>query len=84
MTKRIRESNFTVSPIHGEMSQKEREGVMNEFRNSSIDNYRYIGTGIDVKQISLVINYDLPNSRENYIHRIGRSERFGRKGLAIN
>lgn len=40
--------------------------------------------GIDVQQVSLVINYDLPSNRENYIHRIGRSGRFGRKGVAIN
>ncbi len=40
--------------------------------------------GIDVQQVSLVINYDLPTNRENYIHRIGRSGRYGRKGVAIN
>lgn len=40
--------------------------------------------GIDVQNVSLVINYDLPGNRENYIHRIGRSGRFGRKGVAIN
>ena len=40
--------------------------------------------GIDVQQVSLVINYDLPMNRENYLHRIGRSGRFGRKGVAIN
>ena len=40
--------------------------------------------GIDVQQVSLVINYDIPTNRENYIHRIGRSGRFGRKGVAIN
>ena len=40
--------------------------------------------GLDVQQVSLVINYDLPNNRELYIHRIGRSGRFGRKGVAIN
>ena len=39
---------------------------------------------IDVQQVSLVINYDLPTNRENYIHRIGRGGRFGRKGAAIN
>lgn len=43
-----------------------------------------LARGIDVSQVSLVINYDLPNSRELYIHRIGRSGRFGRKGVAIN
>lgn len=42
------------------------------------------GRGIDISQVTLVINYDLPNSRELYIHRIGRSGRFGRKGVAIN
>ena len=42
------------------------------------------GRGIDVQQVSLVINYDLPTNRELYIHRIGRSGRFGRKGVAIN
>lgn len=43
-----------------------------------------LARGIDVQQVSLVINYDLPNNRELYIHRIGRSGRFGRKGVAIN
>jgi translation initiation factor 4A len=43
-----------------------------------------IARGIDVQQVSLVINFDLPTNRENYIHRIGRSGRFGRKGVAIN
>lgn len=43
-----------------------------------------LARGIDVQQVSLVINYDLPNSRELYIHRIGRSGRYGRKGVAIN
>ena len=42
------------------------------------------GRGLDVQQVSLVICYDLPTSRELYIHRIGRSGRFGRKGVAIN
>ena len=42
------------------------------------------GRGIDISQVTLVINYDLPNSRELYIHRIGRSGRFGRRGVAIN
>ena len=44
----------------------------------------FCNLGIDVQQVSLVINYDLPNSRELYIHRIGRSGRFGRKGVAIS
>jgi len=43
-----------------------------------------LARGIDIQQVSLVINYELPLNRENYIHRIGRSGRFGRKGVAIN
>lgn len=42
------------------------------------------GRGLDVQQVSMVVNYDLPPNRELYIHRIGRSGRFGRKGVAIN
>jgi superfamily II DNA/RNA helicase len=43
-----------------------------------------IARGIDVQQLSLVINYELPNNREDYVHRIGRAGRFGRKGTTIN
>eukprot|EP01123_Difflugia_compressa_P000404 TRINITY_DN10487_c0_g1_i1.p1 TRINITY_DN10487_c0_g1~~TRINITY_DN10487_c0_g1_i1.p1 ORF type:complete len:420 (-),score=85.62 TRINITY_DN10487_c0_g1_i1:94-1353(-) len=80
-------SNFTVVSMHGEMPQEEREEVMKKFRAGE---FRVLITtdvwarGLDVSQVSLVINYDLPNNRELYIHRIGRSGRFGRKGVAIN
>ena len=43
-----------------------------------------LSRGIDVQQVSLVINYDIPRNIESYIHRIGRSGRFGRKGIALN
>jgi ATP-dependent RNA helicase len=87
LTKQMREANFTVSSMHGEMPQKERDRIMEEFRSG---NTRVLITtdvwarGIDVQQVSLVINYDLPSNRELYIHRIGRSGRYGRKGVAIN
>lgn len=87
LTKKMREVNFTVSCMHGEMPQAERDKIMEEFRSGT--NRVLITTdvwarGIDVQQVSLVINYDLPTNRENYIHRIGRSGRYGRKGVAIN
>ena len=50
----------------------------------STKNNRVLKFNLDVQQVSLVINYDLPTNRENYIHRIGRGGRFGRKGAAIN
>merc|ERR1712073_184459 len=69
------------------MDQKERELIMKEFVSGSsrvLIATDLLARGIDVQQVSLVINYDLPTNRENYIHRIGRSGRFGRKGMAIN
>merc|ERR1711997_280282 len=87
LTDKMREANFTVSAIHGDMPQQERDAITNEFRQGEsrvLIATDVFGRGIDVAQVSLVINYDLPNSRELYIHRIGRSGRFGRKGVAIN
>ncbi|KAL4454951.1 hypothetical protein ABPG74_006333 [Tetrahymena malaccensis] len=84
---KMREQNFSLCSIHGELNQKERDKIMQDFRNGE---YRVLvatdiwGRGLDVQQVSVVINYDLPTNRELYIHRIGRSGRFGRKGVAIN
>jgi len=69
------------------MTQEERNVIMNEFRSGSsrvLITTDLLARGIDVQQVSLVINYDLPSNKENYIHRIGRGGRFGRKGVAIN
>ncbi|KAI8927657.1 DEAD-domain-containing protein [Entophlyctis helioformis] len=87
LTEQMRGANFTVSSMHGEMPQKERDAIMQEFRQGVsrvLITTDVWARGIDVQQVSLVINYDLPLNRENYIHRIGRSGRFGRKGVAIN
>jgi len=87
LTSKMREANFTVSSMHGDMPQKERDTIMGDFRAGKsrvLIATDVWGRGLDVQQVSLVINYDLPNSRELYIHRIGRSGRFGRKGVAIN
>ena len=80
----MRASNFTVASMHGDMPQKERDAIMQEFRQGTsrvLITTDIWARGIDVQQVSLVINYDLPINRENYIHRIGRSGRFGRKGV---
>ncbi|VEU21388.1 DEKNAAC102562 [Brettanomyces naardenensis] len=83
----LRKANFTVVSMHGDMKQEERDKIMNEFR---LGNSRVListdvwARGIDVQQVSLVINYDLPTDRESYIHRIGRSGRFGRRGVAVD
>eukprot|EP01114_Cavostelium_apophysatum_P005087 TRINITY_DN156_c0_g1_i1.p1 TRINITY_DN156_c0_g1~~TRINITY_DN156_c0_g1_i1.p1 ORF type:complete len:456 (+),score=120.52 TRINITY_DN156_c0_g1_i1:150-1370(+) len=87
LTDKMRAREFTVSSTHGDIDQKERDVILNEFRTGSsrvLITTDLLARGIDVQQVSLVINYDLPRNLENYIHRIGRSGRFGRKGVAIN
>jgi len=69
------------------MLQSERDEIMSLFRRGEsrvLITTDLVARGIDVTQVSLVINYDLPLNRELYVHRIGRSGRFGRKGVAIN
>jgi len=87
LTDKMGQRDFTVSSMHGDMTGQDRELIMKEFRSGSsrvLITTDLLARGIDVQQVSLVINYDLPANRENYIHRIGRSGRFGRKGVAIN
>eukprot|EP00199_Chlamydomonas_sp_CCMP681_P002051 CAMPEP_0119101226 /NCGR_PEP_ID=MMETSP1180-20130426/334_1 /TAXON_ID=3052 ORGANISM="Chlamydomonas cf sp, Strain CCMP681" /NCGR_SAMPLE_ID=MMETSP1180 /ASSEMBLY_ACC=CAM_ASM_000741 /LENGTH=412 /DNA_ID=CAMNT_0007085311 /DNA_START=118 /DNA_END=1356 /DNA_ORIENTATION=+ len=87
LTEKMRERDHTVSATHGDMDQNTRDLIMREFRSGSsrvLITTDLLARGIDVQQVSLVINYDLPTQPENYLHRIGRSGRFGRKGVAIN
>jgi len=83
----LQAKGFPIASIHGEMPSEMRKDIMNKFRKG--DTRILIATdllarGIDIQQVSLVINFDIPNNLENYIHRIGRSGRFGRKGVSIN
>mmetsp|Transcript_47001 Transcript_47001/g.93588 ORF Transcript_47001/g.93588 Transcript_47001/m.93588 type:complete len:393 (+) Transcript_47001:134-1312(+) len=83
----LQKRDFTISTMHADLDQRERDLVMREFRSGSsrvLISTDLLARGIDVQQVSLVINYDLPSNMENYLHRIGRSGRFGRKGAAIN
>jgi translation initiation factor 4A len=87
LTDKMAERDHTVSATHGDMDQNARDVIMREFRSGSsrvLITTDLLARGIDVQQVSLVINYDLPTQPENYLHRIGRSGRFGRKGVAIN
>lgn len=79
--------DFAVSVMHGDLDQEERSLVMRHFQSGSsrvLITTDLLARGIDVQQVSLVINYDLPQQIESYLHRIGRSGRYGRKGAAIN
>jgi translation initiation factor 4A len=87
LSEKLQAQGFPVGYIHGEMEVGERKRRMNDFRSGSMRvliSTDLLARGIDVQQVSLVINYELPTNQENYIHRIGRSGRFGRKGVAIN
>lgn len=87
LAKRMTEAGFTLECIHGEMNMQERKKRMEDFRSGNVRvliSTDLLARGIDVQQVSVVINYELPSNRENYIHRIGRSGRFARKGMAIN
>ena len=80
-------NEYPVDFIHGEISKDERESKLLEFKSGKtrlLLSTDLLARGIDVQQLNLVINYDLPRSKETYIHRIGRSGRYGRKGVAIN
>ena len=84
---KLLKEGFAVSLIYGDMHQNDRESIVKNFRNGNtriLISTDILARGIDVQQVSLVINYDVPKYRETYIHRIGRSGRYGRKGLAIN
>ena len=84
---KLTNNNFTVASIHSDMTQEDRTGIVNKFRSGEtriLLSTDLLSRGIDVQQVSIVINYDIPMNIENYIHRIGRSGRFGRKGLSIN
>lgn len=78
--------NFSCDKIHGGMIQEDRFAVMDDFKRGK---FRYLvatdvaARGIDIENISLVINYDIPMEKESYVHRIGRTGRAGQKGRAI-
>jgi superfamily II DNA/RNA helicase len=83
----MKRRGFDLDYIHGEMEVTERKKRMEDFRTGKVRVLictDLLGRGIDVQTISIVINYELPLDRENYIHRIGRSGRYGRKGASIN
>jgi len=87
LVEKLEENDFVCSSIHGGFSQEERESTLKEFRAGAsriLVATDVLARGIDVHQVSLVINMELPMDREDYIHRIGRAGRFGRKGMAIN
>lgn len=87
LTQGMNQDNFPVICIHSNMTQEERYDAIDGFKSGK---YRVLvssditSRGIDVQQVSVVINFDVPRNKHKYLHRIGRSGRWGRKGFAIN
>jgi translation initiation factor 4A len=87
LAEKMSQQGFPLSVIHGEMDVEDRKKKMKDFRSGAVRvmiSTDLLARGIDVQQVSLVINYELPIQKENYIHRIGRAGRYGRKGVTIN
>ena len=83
----LNQRSHTVSAMHAEMARDDRSAVMRSFRSGLtrvLVTTDVVARGIDVQHVNYVINFDIPLSKESYLHRIGRSARHGRKGVAIN
>jgi superfamily II DNA/RNA helicase len=83
----MKEDDFPVCCIHSHVDRVERENAFNDFRQGKsrvLISSNVTSRGIDIQQVSIVINFDIPKCVHNYLHRIGRSGRWGRKGVGIN
>jgi len=86
LSRELKRSGLEVQEIHSDLEQKERETVMQKFRNKEIQVLvatDVVSRGIDVENIDMVLNYDVPNDAEDYIHRIGRTARAAASGVAV-
>ncbi len=86
ITRVLKQKSIKAFEMHSDLSQQERDTVMHEFRNGRVDVLvatDIVSRGIDVDDVPLVINYDVPENTENYVHRIGRTARAANKGMAI-
>ncbi|MBX6314409.1 MAG: DEAD/DEAH box helicase, partial [Isosphaeraceae bacterium] len=84
---RLRASGFKAEPMHGDLSQSRRNRVLHAFRMGRLTTLvatDVVGRGIDVPEISHVVNFDLPDDPEHYIHRVGRTGRMGKDGTAVS
>jgi superfamily II DNA/RNA helicase len=83
----LEKNNFTITCIHSGKTQEENNAIMNDFRECKtrlLLTTDILARGIDIPEVNLVVNYDLPINKETYIHRIGRCGRFGKKGVSIS
>jgi ATP-dependent RNA helicase RhlE len=82
----LKKEGIKAGSIHGDRSQEERNKALNAFKNGQIPVIvatNVIARGIDIKDVSMIINYDVPRSSDDYIHRIGRTGRYDKSGIAV-
>jgi len=87
LAKKITDLGYSCFYIHAKMTQQDRNRVFHEFRNGATRHLvtsDLVARGIDIQSVNVVINFDFPKTPETYLHRIGRSGRFGHLGLAVN
>lgn len=87
LTIELQGRGYFVDGLHGDLKQSQRDKVMSKFRSGNIDILvatDVAARGIDVDDVDIVFNYDIPQDEENYVHRIGRTARAGREGVAIS
>ncbi|MGV8962611.1 MAG: DEAD/DEAH box helicase [Candidatus Saccharimonadaceae bacterium] len=86
VTKALKRLGISVDEMHSDLTQEQRGSVMHEFKNDRVSLLvatDIVSRGIDIDDISLIINYDVPHDSEDYVHRIGRTARAGEQGMAI-
>lgn len=87
LTRELRQNGFAALGIHGDKEQEERKYVLEEFKNGNhpiMIATDVASRGLDVKNVKVVINYDMPNQIEDYVHRIGRTGRAGASGCSFS
>ena len=90
---KLRKANIWAEPFHGTLSQGKRTQVLHDFKNSGLDGVKSVqvvvatdlaARGIDIAELPVVVNYDLPRASTDYVHRIGRTARAGESGIAVS
>jgi superfamily II DNA/RNA helicase len=87
LAEQLKAHNFSITTIHGKMTQQERNNIVQEFRDGKtrlLLTTDLLARGIDIPQVNLVICFDMPPDKETYIHRIGRCGRFHKKGVSVS
>merc|ERR1712060_821436 len=83
----LRKCAFPSECVHGSMSQTERLNIYQKFKNFKcriLVSTDLFGRGVDIEKVNIVINYDMPDDSDKYLHRVGRAGRFGTKGLGVS